>query len=118
LSEERSEERVERDLVHCEPLNEDVTFFVNPNLQGRLCDYLSEERVERDLVHCEPLNEDATSFVNPNLGIKSRVSCVLLRLLALLLLFTFLLSLAFIRSSLLGKSLVVLILLMVYLVAL
>jgi hypothetical protein len=79
---------------------------------------LSEERVEKDLVLCEPLNKDVGFFVNLNLGIKSHVSHVLLYLLALLLLFTFLLSLDFVRSSLLGKSLVVLILLVVYLVAL
>jgi hypothetical protein len=79
---------------------------------------LSEERVERDSVLCELLNEDVGFFVNSNLGIKSRISRVLLHLLALLLLFTFLLSLAFVRSSLLGQSLVVLILLVVYLVAL
>jgi hypothetical protein len=79
---------------------------------------LSEERVERDSVLCELLNEDVGFFVNSNLGIKSRISRVLLHLLALLLLFTFLLSLAFVRSSLLGQSLVVLILLVLYLVAL
>jgi hypothetical protein len=64
---------------------------------------LSEERVERDPVLYEPLNEDVGFFVNPNLGIKSHVSHVLLHLLALLLLFTFLLNLAFVRSLLLGQ---------------
>jgi hypothetical protein len=79
---------------------------------------LSEERVERNLVLCEPLNEDVGFFVNLNLGTKSRISHVLLHLLDLLLLFTFLFSLSCARSSLLSKSLVVLILLVVYLVAL
>jgi hypothetical protein len=76
---------------------------------------LSGERVERDPILCEPLNEEVGFFVNLNLKIKSHV---LLHLLALLLLFTFLFSLAFVRSSLLGQSLVVLILLVVYLIAL
>jgi hypothetical protein len=31
------EERVERDSVLCEPLNEDVGFFVNLNLGTKLC---------------------------------------------------------------------------------
>jgi hypothetical protein len=31
------EERVERDLVLCEPINEDVGFFVNPNLGIKSC---------------------------------------------------------------------------------
>jgi hypothetical protein len=31
------EERVERDLVLCEPLNKDVGFFVNPNLGTKSC---------------------------------------------------------------------------------
>jgi hypothetical protein len=77
---------------------------------------LSEERVERDPVLCEPLNEDIGFFVNLNLGIKSCVSHVLLHLLVLLLLFTFLLSISCVRSSLLSISLVVLILLTIVLV--
>jgi hypothetical protein len=79
---------------------------------------LSEERVERDPVLCEPLNEDVEFFVNPNLRIKSCVSRVLLHLLVLLLLFTFLLDISCVRSSLLSISLVVLILLTIVLVAL
>jgi hypothetical protein len=31
------EERIERDPVRCEPLNEDVVFFVNPNLVTKSC---------------------------------------------------------------------------------
>jgi hypothetical protein len=31
------EERVERDHVLCEPLNEDVGFFVNPNFGTKSC---------------------------------------------------------------------------------
>jgi hypothetical protein len=31
------EEKVERDPVLCEPLNEDVGFFVNPNLKTKSC---------------------------------------------------------------------------------
>jgi hypothetical protein len=68
-------------------------------------DTLREERVERDLVLCEPLNMDVGFFVNSNLEIKSCVSHVFLRLLVLFLLFTFLLSISCIRSSLLGISL-------------
>jgi hypothetical protein len=79
---------------------------------------LSEERVERDPVLCELLNEDVGFFVNPNHGIKSYVSCVLLHLLVLLMLFTFLLSISCVRSSLLSISLVVLILLSIVSVAL
>jgi hypothetical protein len=71
-------------------------------LKVGLCDHLREERVERDLTLCEVLNEDIGFFVNPNLRIKSRVSLVLLYLLDLLLLFTFLLSLACGRSPLLS----------------
>jgi hypothetical protein len=71
-------------------------------LKVGLCDQLSEERVERDLALCELLNEDVGFFVNPNLGIKPHVSLVLLYSLALLLLFTFLLSLACGRFSLLS----------------
>jgi hypothetical protein len=67
-------------------------------LKVDLCDHLREESVERDPALCELLNEDVGFFVNLNLGIKSRVSC----LLALLLLFTILLSLDCDRSSLLS----------------
>jgi hypothetical protein len=31
------EERVERDPILCEPLNEDVGFFVDPNLRTKSC---------------------------------------------------------------------------------
>jgi hypothetical protein len=67
-----------------------------------LCNHLSEERVKRDLDLCELLNKDVGFFVNLNLGIK--ILCLLcsVYLLALLLLFTFLLSLACNRSSLLS----------------
>jgi hypothetical protein len=71
-------------------------------LKVDLCDHLREERIERDPTLCELLNEDVGFFVNPNLGIKSHVSLVLLCLLDLLLLFTFLLSLACDRSPLLS----------------
>jgi hypothetical protein len=71
-------------------------------LKVGLCDHMSEERVERHLALCELLNEDVGFFVNPNLRIKSCVSLVLLHLLALLLLFTYLLSLAFVRISFLS----------------
>jgi hypothetical protein len=70
------------------------------------------------MVLCEPLNGDIVFFVNLNLRIKSCVSRVLLHLLVLLLLFTFLLSISYVRSSLLSISLVVLILLTIVLVAL
>jgi hypothetical protein len=79
---------------------------------------LREERVERDPILCEPLNEDIGFFVNPNLRIKSCVSRVLLYLCSLLLLFTFLLSLACGRFSLLSYPLVVLISFLVDLVVL
>jgi hypothetical protein len=67
-----------------------------------LCNHLSEKRVERDPDLCELLNEDVGFFMNLNLRIK--ILCLLcsLYLLALLLLFTFLLSLACDRSSLLS----------------
>jgi hypothetical protein len=61
---------------------------------------LREDRVERDPTLCDLLNEDVGFFVKPNLRIKSRVSLVLLCILDLLLLFTFLLSLACDRLSL------------------
>jgi hypothetical protein len=80
-------------------------------------DLLREERVERDPVLCEPLNEDVRCFVDPNLGTKSCVSLVLLYLPICLLLFTFLLSISCVRSSLFSISLVVLILLIIVLVA-
>jgi hypothetical protein len=63
-----------------------------------LCDHLSEERIERDSTLYEPLNEDVGFFVNLILRIKSYVSRVLLHLLVLLLPFTYLLSLACVRS--------------------
>jgi hypothetical protein len=56
----------------------------------------------RNPVLCESHNEDIGFFVNPNLGTKSRVSRVLLHLLALPLSVTFLLSLVCVRSSLLS----------------
>jgi hypothetical protein len=87
------------------------------HLKIGLCDHLSEERVERDPTLYELLNEDVEFFLNLNLRINSCVSLVLLCSLALLLLFTFLLSLAYGRYSLLSQSLVVLILLKVNLVA-
>jgi hypothetical protein len=71
-------------------------------LKVGFCDHLREEMVERDPALCELLNEDVGFFVNSNLEIKSRVSLVLLCLLDLLLLFTFLLSLAYDRSPLLS----------------
>jgi hypothetical protein len=79
-------------------------------LKVGLCDDFSEERVERDPTLCELLNEDVGFFVNLNLGIKiSRLMCFSY-LHSLLLLFTFLLSLAHGRFSLHSYSLVVLIL--------
>jgi hypothetical protein len=56
--------------------------------------------------------------VNLNLGIKSRVSCVLLLLLVLTIVIYLLLEHILFRSSLLGLSLVVSILLIIVLVAL
>jgi hypothetical protein len=79
---------------------------------------LSAERVERDPVLCELLNKDVGFFVNLNLRIKSCVSHVFLELLVLLLLFTFLLTISCVRSSLLSIPLVMLILLTIVLVAL
>jgi hypothetical protein len=79
---------------------------------------LREERVERDPVLCEPLNEDVGFFVNLNLGIKSRVSCVLLHLLVLTIAIYLLIEHILFRSLLLGLSLVVSILLIIVLVAL
>jgi hypothetical protein len=79
---------------------------------------LREERVERDPVLCEPLNEDVGFFVNPNLGTKSCVSHVLLYLLALTTVIYLLIEHILFRFSLLGLSLVVLILLESVLVAL
>jgi hypothetical protein len=73
--------------------------YDSERLKVCLCDHLIEERVERDLALYELLNEDVGFFVNPNLGIKSRVSLVLLYSLALLLLSTFLFSQACGRSS-------------------
>jgi hypothetical protein len=78
---------------------------------------MREERVKRDQVLCEPLNEDVGFFVNPNLRIKSRVSCVLLHLLVLTIVIYLLIEYILFRSSLLGLSLVVSILLVIVLVA-
>jgi hypothetical protein len=78
---------------------------------------MREERVKRDQVLCEPLNEDVGFFVNPNLMIKSRVSCVLLHLLVLTIVIYLLVEHILFRSSLLGLSLVVSILLVIVLVA-
>jgi hypothetical protein len=86
-----------------EPWEVCITHLCNSEqLNVSLCDHLSEERVERDPALCEVLNEDVRFFMNPNIGIKSRVSLVLLYSLALLLLVIFLLSLACGRSSLLS----------------
>jgi hypothetical protein len=79
---------------------------------------LREERVERDPILCEPLNEDIRFFVNPNLGTKSCVSHVLLYLLVLTTVIYLLIKHILFRPSLLGLSLVVLILLESVLVAL
>jgi hypothetical protein len=79
---------------------------------------LREERVERDPVLCEPLSEDVGFFMNPNLETKSCASHVLLYLLALTTVIYLLIEHILFRSSLLGLSLVVLILLESVLVAL
>jgi hypothetical protein len=74
--------------------------------------------VERDLVLCEPLNKDVEFFVNLTLGTKSCVSRVLLYLLALTTVIYLLIEHIMFRSSLIGLSLVVLILLKSVLVTL
>jgi hypothetical protein len=79
---------------------------------------LREKRVERNLVLCEPLNEDVGFFVNLNLETKSCVSHVLLYLLILTTIIYLLIEHILFRSSLIGLSLVVLILLESVLVAL
>jgi hypothetical protein len=79
---------------------------------------LREERVERDPVLCEPHNEDIGFFVNPNLGTKSYVSHVLLYLPVLTTTIYLLIEHILFRSSLLGLSSIVLILLESVLVAL
>jgi hypothetical protein len=79
---------------------------------------LSEERVERDMVLCEPLNEDVGFFMNLNLGTKSCVSHVLLYLHVPTTAIYLLIEHILFRSSLLGLSLVVSILLGSVLVAL
>jgi hypothetical protein len=79
---------------------------------------LREERVEKDPVLCEPLNEDVGFFVNPNIRTKSYVSHVLLYLLTRTTIIYLLIEHILFRSSLLGLSLVVLILLESVLVAL
>jgi hypothetical protein len=71
-----------------------------------------------DPVLCEPLNEGIGFFVNPNLRTKSCVSRVLLYLLVLTTVISLLIEYILFRSSLLGSSLVVLILLENVLVAL
>jgi hypothetical protein len=79
---------------------------------------LREKRVERNSVLCEPLNEDVGFFVNLNLETKSGVSHVLLYLLILTTIIYLLIEHILFRSSLIGLSLVVLILLESVLVAL
>jgi hypothetical protein len=79
---------------------------------------LREERIERDPVLCDPLNEDMTFFVNLILRTKFCVSHVLFYLLALTTIIYLLIEHILFRSSLLGLSLVVLILLESVLVAL
>jgi hypothetical protein len=79
---------------------------------------LREKRVERNSVLCEPLNEDVGFFVNLNLETKSGVSHVLLYLLILTIIIYLLIEHILFRSSLIGLSLVVLILLESVLVAL
>jgi hypothetical protein len=74
--------------------------------------------VERDLVLCEPLNEDVEFFVNLTLRTKSCVSHVLLYLVALTTVIYLLIEHIMFRSSLIGLSLVVLILLKSVLVTL
>jgi hypothetical protein len=71
---------------------------------------LREERVERDPILCEPLNEDIRFFVNLSLMTKSCVFRVLLYLLVFTLVVYLLIDLILFRPSLLGLSLVVLIL--------
>jgi hypothetical protein len=79
---------------------------------------LREERVEIDPVICEPLNEDIGFFVNPNIRTKSCVSHMLLYLLVLTTVIYLRIEHIFFRHSLLGLSLVVLILVESVLVAL
>jgi hypothetical protein len=79
---------------------------------------LRAERVQRDPVLCEPLNEDVGFFVNLNLETKPCVSHVLLYLLILATIIYLLIEHILFRSSLLGLSSVVLILLESVLVAL
>jgi hypothetical protein len=79
---------------------------------------LREERVERDPILCEPLNEDVRFFVNPKLETKSCISRVLLYLFPLTTVIYFLIEYIMFRSSLLGLSLLVLILIESDLVAL
>jgi hypothetical protein len=74
--------------------------------------------VEKDLILYKPLNEDVGFFVNLNLGAKSCVSRVLLYLLALTTVIYLLIEHIMFRSSLVGLSLVVFILLESVLVAL
>jgi hypothetical protein len=74
--------------------------------------------VEKDLILYEPLNEDVGFFVNLNLRAKSCVSHVLLYLFALTTVIYLLIEHILFRSSLVGLSLVVFILLESVLVAL
>jgi hypothetical protein len=88
--------------LYVEPWKVCITHLCDSELlKVDLCDHLSEERVEKDPSLCELHNEDVGFIVNPNLSSKSRVSLMLLCSIALLLLYTFLLSLACGRSSLL-----------------
>jgi hypothetical protein len=79
---------------------------------------LRKKRVERDSVLCEPVNEGVGFFVDLNLGIKSCVSHVLLYLLVLTTIIYLLIEHILFRSSLLGLSSIVLILLESVVVAL
>jgi hypothetical protein len=72
---------------------------------------LREERVERDTVLCELLNKDVGFFLNPNLRTKSCVYRVLVYLLVLTTVIYLVMEHIMFRSSLLGLSSVVLILL-------
>jgi hypothetical protein len=79
---------------------------------------LRGQRVERDLILCELLNEDVGFFVNLSLGTQSCVSRVLMYLLIFTTIIYLLIEHILFRSSLLGLSSVVLILLESVLVAL
>jgi hypothetical protein len=83
----------------------------------RIGDSLREEMTERDPVLCEPLNEDIGFFVNLNPWTKSCVSRMLLYLLILTTVIYILIEHILFKSSLLGLSLVLLILIESVLVA-